>query len=218
MSRALRAHFADWVRQLEIPGPGAVADRLLRLDPDGYFLNFNYTPTLERLYGVAPQKILYIHGAASRPTDEIVLGHGWRRSDADSLNYRIDRESADFRLIEGNHIIDRYFAETFKPVDDIITRNAATWATYRTTTDVFVLGHSLAAVDHPYLTQVCSLLRLAVQIVDRNAGVADMAAHGPCPLVNFFQFRRLGLRCQISEVITKQVLCGITCICTTRLD
>lgn len=155
MSRTLRAHFSDWVRQLEIPSPGSIADKLLRLDPDGYFLNFNYTPTLERLYGIAPHKILYIHGAASRPTDEIVLGHGWRRNDADSLNYRIDRESADFRLIEGNRIIDRYFAETFKPVEDIIARNAPAWAAYRNTTDIFVLGHSLAAVDHPYFAEVC---------------------------------------------------------------
>ena len=39
------------------------------------FLNFNYTHTLERLYGIASERILHIHGQIGDKWDKIELGH-----------------------------------------------------------------------------------------------------------------------------------------------
>jgi hypothetical protein len=196
-SKTLRAHFARWVRQLAMPESGAILDKLLGLDPTALFLNFNYTPSLERLYGVPLQNILYIHGAATQPDEDLILGHGWHRSDADLLNHHIDPERADFRVIEGNHIIDRYFTETFKPVDEIIARNATFWASCGDVSDVYVLGHSLAPVDHPYFEQICRSKPQGFQWhVSYYGSVGDrpeqMAAlNVPAPSVRYFELPEL---------------------------
>lgn len=60
------------------------------IDQDALFLSFNYTPDpLERIYGVSPERILRIHGRASDPADNLILGHGWERSPEDRLNARL---------------------------------------------------------------------------------------------------------------------------------
>jgi len=159
VSIKLRRLFGIWIRSLKIPSPEAVSDKLLKLDANAIFLSFNYTPTLQHLYEIQDSQVLHIHGAASRPDSELVLGHGWRRSVADSLNFRADPESIDFRILEGNRIIDRYFSDTFKPSDKIINQNAHFWKSLGSVSEVFVLGHSLAPVDHPYFQAMCDELR-----------------------------------------------------------
>ena len=153
-SQSLREHFATWVRQLQIPAWSALKVAPLRIDTDARFLNFNYTPSLERLYGVPGENILYLHGAAERPHDDIVLGHGWRRTELDSLNRHIDPEAADVRVMEGHRIVDQYFTSTFKPAYEIIAQNEDFWASCSQIAEIFVLGHSLAPVDHEYFREI----------------------------------------------------------------
>src|SRR5690606_27936317 len=51
LSTRLRTRFAEWIRNLRIPLWREIS-RPLVVHPDALFLSFNYTPTLERLYGV----------------------------------------------------------------------------------------------------------------------------------------------------------------------
>jgi hypothetical protein len=46
-------------------------------------------------------------------------------------------------------------------------------------------------------------LSFAMQVVGRNAGVADLPADCPCPLLIFGNFGGWAAYCQMSEVITK---------------
>jgi hypothetical protein len=44
---------------------------------DSLFLNFNYTRTLEKLYNIAPDKVLHIHGnVLYSDINDILFGHG----------------------------------------------------------------------------------------------------------------------------------------------
>ena len=86
LSETMKARFADWIEQLPIPARSEIEDKLVRLDPEATFINFNYTPSLGQLYGVADSHILHIHGSSKRASDGLVLGHGWSPEEKGSLN------------------------------------------------------------------------------------------------------------------------------------
>ena len=150
LSTSLRLRFSEWIRKLPIPTPATAHKRLATLDTDAVFFTFNYTNTLVSLYGVPPERILYIHGCADRIDDGLVLGHAWHPQTRKSLNDRLDIEDIDTRLMEANGIIDRYFSTTFKHSADLMAQH---WSFFDAWTDieqVIVLGHSLSDVDAAY--------------------------------------------------------------------
>jgi Bacteriophage abortive infection AbiH len=154
ISSTMRERFADWIRKLPIPAPGSFAGKPLPLDPGARYLNFNYTSTLQRTYGIADGQVLHIHGKGGSPTDQLVLGHGWSRTPTDSLNYGVDGEDADTRVLEGNEIVDGYFSATFKPTDKIIVQQQPFFQSLRTVRQILVMGHSLSEVDAPYFEEI----------------------------------------------------------------
>jgi len=151
ISSKLRSHFADWVRQIEIPTRTISPIRCI--DPQSLFLNFNYTSTLQNLYGVTDRRILLIHGSAQDPTTEIILGHGWDRQASDLL-YRLADEETDARVAGGFQLIDELLADTFKPTPEILNRNEGFFERLSSVSEIYVLGHSLAQVDEPYFRAV----------------------------------------------------------------
>jgi hypothetical protein len=156
VSTRMKAAFVEWIRQLPIPSPAAVADRRLQIDPSATFLNFNYTTSLVRLYGVAPSNIVQIHGDSNCTPEELILGHGWGPSERKSLNDEIDQEAADTRVLEGNQIIDGYFEATFKPTAKVIERHQPFFASLASVTEIVTIGHSLGDVDLPYFRETIS--------------------------------------------------------------
>lgn len=61
---------------LQVDYPESTLQKKIELDINSYFLNFNYTDTLEMLYKVSPKNITYIHNCAKSNCDHIILGHG----------------------------------------------------------------------------------------------------------------------------------------------
>lgn len=153
ISSTLRSHFADWVRQIVIPSHAVSSVRCM--DSTSLFLNFNYTSTLQRLYGVPDSRVLHIHGSAQDPTTEIILGHGWDRQVSD-LRSRFTDEDTDVRVTGGFQLIDDLLACTFKPTKEILKRNKSFFENLSCVTQIYVLGHSLAQVDAPYFNEVLS--------------------------------------------------------------
>jgi hypothetical protein len=152
LSNSLRLRFAEWIRKLPIPSPTTAGKRLATLDADAVFLNFNYTSTLGALYGIRPERILFIHGYADLAEDELVLGHAWHPQSRKSLNDRPDIEEVDTRLMEANDIIDGYFSATFKRSAELIAEHREFFDALTEVEQVIVLGHSLSAVDAAYFT------------------------------------------------------------------
>lgn len=152
LSTDLRRSFAAWVRTLPMPAPDSVP--LVRcIDPSARFLSFNYTPTLQHLYGVADSQILHIHGRSTDPDGDIVLGHGWERDVEETLSRQVDEET-DTRVAGGYALIDSYSTDTFKPTERIMARNRPFFDGLGSVDEVFVLGHSLADVDAPYIREI----------------------------------------------------------------
>ena len=67
----IKDSFTDWVTSLPLP----LSAKKISLDKDdAYFINFNYTDTLQKVYNIAKKNILFIHGSVADGSD-LVLGH-----------------------------------------------------------------------------------------------------------------------------------------------
>lgn len=150
LSTGLRLRFSEWIRRLPIPTPATAQKRIATLDTDAVFFTFNYTNTLGSLYGVLPERVLYIHGCADLEDDDLVLGHAWNPQTRKSLNDRPDIEDIDTRLREANNTINHYFSGTFKRSADLIKRHRGFFDALTDIEQVIVLGHSLSNVDAAY--------------------------------------------------------------------
>jgi hypothetical protein len=152
LSKQLRSRFAEWVRRLVMPPPGTFSP-VRCIDPDAQFLSFNYTPTLQFLYGVPDLNVTHIHGRSVDENSKIVLGHGWERHGIDLLAAQIN-EDTDVRVGGGYRLIDDYFSETFKPTDKIIEQHRTFFDTLDGVSEIVVLGHSLSEVDASYIFEI----------------------------------------------------------------
>lgn len=152
LSSRLKSHFSDWIIQLDIPNHNEVSPNILKINPNVTYLSFNYTNTLEKIYGVQKSNTLFIHGYAKNQSD-LILGHGWNPINIPALNEE-DYERLDARVIEGNEIINRYFHKTFKQTSKIIQANAMFFNNLTTVSEIYILGHSLSHVDIEYFQAI----------------------------------------------------------------
>ena len=67
--------FAKWIRSIK-DNVEADEEFIQWLDPNGLYLSFNYTATLENVYHIDTQNILHIHGNAKNKQDYLEFGHG----------------------------------------------------------------------------------------------------------------------------------------------
>lgn len=153
LSAGLRGRFSEWIRRLPIPARSDVA-RPIVIDSNARFLSFNYTPTLERIYGISRHQVLHIHGYGGDPTDTLILGHGWERSPEDNLNCEPMGPDDDWRIRDGMDYLDDYFAETFKPTVELIAKHDTFFRDLAPVRDIFILGHGLSDVDEPYISEI----------------------------------------------------------------
>lgn len=187
----MRERFAEWIRQLPIPEAASVGVGLLCLDSNARYLNFNYTQTLQRTYRIPDSQILHIHGSSSNQTDRLILGHGWQRTPADSLNHDLNMEEADTRVVEGNQIVDEYFSKTFKPTDQIIKNQQAFFRDLKSVQRIYVMGHSLSDVDAPYLDEI-------LENIDASSVTWQISYHSD-PREAQERFSRLGVRMALAN-------------------
>lgn len=155
ISSELKAEFYLWIKQIQIPTSISSSNRL-KLEHDAIFLNFNYTPTIQKLYSVDHSRILHIHGSVADKEGDIVLGHGWKPADRPKLNKGQDPDEIDSRVMQGNALIEHYFADTFKPTNALIKRNQRFFDSLSDVSNVYVWGHSLSAIDLPYFVAIAA--------------------------------------------------------------
>ena len=162
LSSKLVERFSQWIYSLKIPTSTDLAEPLLGIDSIANFFSFNYTNTLNKVYGVADEEILFIHGKVEDEWSDIVLGHAWEPKEIPSLNNYVYPENIDARIMEGNDILDGYFGETFKPITSLILANSKYFESLSDVNDVYILGHSLSEVDIEYFIEI-------VKSVNRSA-------------------------------------------------
>lgn len=137
--------FEAWVNQIDI---NVNPIKIPYFNPDGLFFTFNYTETLERLYGISSSRIKYIHGRRNSG-EELILGHC---NDVDGDSHLPD--NPEIYEYEGYRTVAKVINELRKNVSDIIYRNQNYWPTLSDIDQVVVYGQSLSEVDRPYFLQI----------------------------------------------------------------
>lgn len=154
LSADLKTHFTNWVLSLQIPDPSVCNVPLVNVDKTSKFLNFNYTNTLQKLYKISSQQITHIHNYADNEGSNLILGHAADPALRKTLNFNTNLEDQDTRVTEANDIIDAYFSNTYKPTKEIIKTHTDWFNSLGNTQEIYVLGHSLSAVDVPYFAEI----------------------------------------------------------------
>lgn len=136
--------FISWVKSIEV----AHCKAFHSLETGAFFLNFNYTDTLENVYGIPSGRVLHIHGRAK--TDEsLVVGH---RNLLNPPAYIEDR--VDFR--QSNIIFNNVccYNELYKPIEPIIEYNTTFFESLSSVNRISVIGHSCCCTDMPYFEAI----------------------------------------------------------------
>lgn len=166
LTEGLFGKFEDFIQSVILSK--SIVESEIELDKDAFFLNFNYTNSLEILYEISPKKILYIHNSAFYSSDQIVLGHGIDPStfedkgieppdDIDPEDYEKwyrDNDDYDYSYDEGRDNLMAYFKATYKSTTEIISANRSFFQSLKDVKEIIILGHSMSEIDMPYFEKI----------------------------------------------------------------
>jgi len=144
--------FDEWVESIEIFG----AEKIIELFPNCRYLTFNYTDTLETIYGIPKQNIVHIHGSRL-VHDEYIIGHNHYRDPNDVWNEEslIFESRAKESIIESmNGFVKDYHGNIVK-YSDFFSKLSST-------KQIICFGHSMNAIDWPYFEAIIDRVGKAV--------------------------------------------------------
>lgn len=145
---------AMWASQIDVSDVPPIedfarlinCDRLLPINND-FFITFNYTPTLEIVYGV--ENVVHVHGIAG---GHVMLGH---TSNIDVERFCACNSIPQYCRHAAETLLEVTCKETEKNasrLSEIVSRQCAG------STDIYSYGFSFAEVDLPYIALVCKAL------------------------------------------------------------
>lgn len=172
--------FTEWVGEIE-----GEYDKTRRFDwqwapTDGY-VNFNYTDTLERLYGVPAERVLHIHG---RPggKEPLVLGHDgdltyvegeleevrhqelqddWSEEEYAEWCQEQEELGDDYITLQAKGSARQAVLNHRKPVEEIIESLRLFFGSCAGVEEIVVMGLSYSDVDMPYLKRIAEMAQNA---------------------------------------------------------
>ena len=159
----VRYTFVEWINQLNEPE----RKQMITMEKNSTFVTFNYTDTLESLYKIAANQIIYIHGCAKRG-EKLELGHGKTVEDIQSEYYSQIPEDVDSpEQIEHFYanandwveedtymeIIQR-LADQRKPVEELISKLDKLLYCMTNIKQIHIYGFSFSDIDIPYIEKI----------------------------------------------------------------
>lgn len=160
----------DWAHSIK----GSKCIKTFDLPLDAYYLSFNYTRTLENIYGIDSNMIHHIHGVVDS-REELVLGYGKDSFEEDEYSICIEE---CYRLI-----IVNLLRHNKKPVGTILQypKFQELLKAISKTSYVIVYGQSYSEVDKPYFETIAGSVKddaswcFYVHDKDKNAFVEKFA-------------------------------------------
>lgn len=147
--------FIKWVQSIDLSKTVAK----FHLPTDGYYITFNYTETLERVYDIAGERILHLHG--KRGDSRYPLQFGSPKNDPNVVLSDIEKRwrEDDFYTAVIEPCI-RIAEDRCRSASKNLTKNYYRLAAFIDTmprgscASVRVMGHSFDGVDYPYYCDV----------------------------------------------------------------
>lgn len=146
LKESIDKEFYSWIQNLN---RGKSEKRLFVHKKEYLYLTFNYTDTLEYLYGVHEEDILYIHGKANKPGSELIYGHN--KPDVKVIH---SVESDDIFESEARDEIATYIISLRKKTEKVIKEHESFFSNLRDIEQIIVLGLSCSDIDLPYLSKI----------------------------------------------------------------
>ena len=185
--------FGEWVMTLGVPSREHYIDWI---DKNATFFTFNYTRTLEDLYGVGNDQIVHLHGSVDNGI--FVIGHNLTLEDIlnNDMENAYDRDpDADVGEDEARMELFEVIADQLrKPVMEIIDEHKVAFNELSTLLELIVLGFSYSPVDLPYLRRIFEIAGTNIKVKfgwhtledEKNAeAFRDEMALSNCELMEF---------------------------------
>ena len=169
----IKSSFHRWIDSLS----PAKSELKIHIDStDSYFINFNYTLTLENTYDISPKQVCHIHGSYN--DEEYIIGHGRSMEE-------IEEEARPYLEPYNNHIdpseygidaIDDEITENTKqemiaqvisirkPVEKLIKKLDPLFEQLGEVETITILGLSFSNVDMPYLKAIFERIPLGARL------------------------------------------------------
>ncbi|WP_081411689.1 bacteriophage abortive infection AbiH family protein [Chryseobacterium gregarium] len=157
----IRNGFEEWIISLEVD----LLSKKFNLKNDDFYITFNYTETLERIYEILDSNILHIHHKVG---EKLIFGHG-KKTDAFNVrealygDQNIFEEVDEYGNVESSEIGHEKFAENAviafydkmrKPTEEVINHNHLFFSKLSPIEEVIIWGLSYSDVDFPYIEKV----------------------------------------------------------------
>lgn len=145
---------SEWIHTVEISNSSLKKFAAI-INPDSdLFFTFNYTQTLEKIYGCPTGNICHIHGISSDDPffqiDELILGHCGR------MDYSND-EGIPYEMGPG---LQSIYEQLRKDTANQICRHKDFFKKISSTSIcmIYSFGFSFSDVDMPYMKKICDSL------------------------------------------------------------
>ena len=139
-----------WIENVKICDKKNPLFKLLINPKDDLFLNFNYTKTLENLYGC--NNVCHIHGCIDNG-EKLTIGHG-----NDKVDFYDDNNLPDSTVTRGT--LTELHRKLRKNTREVIERNRTFFDKLKESDikNIYSYGFSFSSVDIPYIQYICSIL------------------------------------------------------------
>lgn len=138
--------FQEWVAKIDV----SKAVKKIVFEPQALFLTFNYTDTLQQVYGISDKNVFHIHGS-TKNHEKLIFGHGESREEEPEIDENGDSNRTMFTDAENAAKYPFYAFQ--KPVSEIIQKTNY-FSSLRLINRIVVIGHSMNEIDLPYFYEV----------------------------------------------------------------
>ncbi|KFE98093.1 hypothetical protein IX39_17005 [Chryseobacterium formosense] len=157
----IRNGFEEWINSLDISD----INRIYKLDKSDFYITFNYTEILERIYNIPLLKIMHIHNKVG---EELIFGHGKNSENFNVRQALYGDENAFLTIDEDGNVesgemghekfaenaVDSFYDMMRKPTEKIIENNFEYFNNLRDIDEIVVIGHSYNEIDFPYFKRI----------------------------------------------------------------
>lgn len=153
----LRDMMTKWIESLSKSIEVTKVSKQMYFDKENaFFLTFNYTNTLEEVYGIPSDICCHIHEGYDKTLSVDFVGYNWGHSKCENeINTKLKSLRLDATDVIPHDIKEAvmYFGKRY----DDGNRKLESWmeSIPKQVNDIIVMGHSMAEVDYPYFKSIC---------------------------------------------------------------
>lgn len=152
-SKKLQEYVLEWLMTIDTSCAVCKKESLRNSDSD-YVITFNYTDTVERVYGI--KNVLHIHGGVPSCSNvDPIMGHGNKFLIDSNLRKAKEYKNESIEWAESIHeAIANYCKSLYKDTEKIIQANDNYFSSIGEVDEIVCLGLSFGDVDIPYLERI----------------------------------------------------------------